>query len=259
MGSSGFDDRPERSSGGIKWFSVLLVLFLGTGVGGYFWMHRNDVPADHEHDDHEPVASAGDSAGEGGHDESSEGAQSLEGSETGANSQGTGETTGTPVADSADAGSTATGGGDSANTDTSGSADAGGTSGGRGSGTSGGHGDDGGDKPPPRPTPDMSKLIKVGALYTAKATQASGNYAAAAKTCKKLRRRKHGRLTRWRMATTKEISRFASSGVRKTKYWGRAKSKSSVTAPAINLTFGNKVGEESRANSNPRAFCVSGR
>jgi hypothetical protein len=102
----------------------------------------------------------------------------------------------------------------------------------------------------------MSKLYRVGNLYTTRTLQPAGNYAAAAKTCSRLRSKKHGRLRKWRMAKSSEVKKFKSSGIRKTKYWAKASSKSGETAPAVNLSF-DKVAQESRANPRPRAFCVS--
>jgi serine/threonine-protein kinase len=279
------DKRPETlSGGGGLGLGLLFILAIGGGVGWYLYTHPlRDGGGD-------DVADA--EAGAGANVDEDGGADPAVKAETGGDAGGTGTETGTETGaetgtsasgeptpdetgaegaatsgDGADgaAGGTAGSGSTGEAGDTGGAGSGGTTGGGSSGGSTGGgstgggstggdsSGTTGGGSTPPR-GPNMSKLHRVGSLYTHKTTGPSGNHAAAKSHCASLRRKRLGRLSKWRMASASQIKKF-SGVVKKTRYW--ASGGSGSTAPTVNLLNGQTKDTDKGAGA--RAFCVSGR
>jgi hypothetical protein len=165
-------------------------------------------------------------------------------------------TTGEPATDDegGDESTTSSGGSSSGGSSSGGSSSGGSSSGGSSSGGSSSGGDgDGGDDDGPKI--ELSKLHRVGTLYTPKDKGPAGTYAAAKSHCASLKKNKKFGLTGWRMASTSEILGFKAL-VDKLQYWGSE--TEAANAKVVTLLNG-RVGTLPQTDTKPRAFCVSKR
>ena len=241
----------QRRERGVGW--VVGMVVLGVGVvallgGGAFLAWNSGLFAASEGGATGADPDAGDTAvlavAEAGSETGAETGDSA-GTETSAGS----ETGGGETASGTETGEATTDAGETASNDTGASSQTGGAA-----GDGGDDGDDdsgGNDKPKPI---EYGNLIRQGGLYTHKSRGPNGTWKSAQDYCRGLKRKKRHGLTRWRLATTKELKSFASTEVDRLLYWTSEKDGS--TAKAVTIMNG-RVSQRETSDPAPRAFCVS--
>ncbi len=251
----GDDDRPpsslggRRESGGGKGgiIAVALLLVVG-GAGAAFWfMQKDPGPAAIVATDtgDEKADSAGESAG----DEQKAG----DTGESAGDEQNASDTAADkPPEDTAGdktAGETAATGADSGDED-SGDEDSG--------DEDSGDEDSGGDTKTKkrRPRPDMSLLVKSGSLYTHKKPGTTGSLSAAKGYCSSLKKKKYGKLSRWRLASVGEVLKFrGKSEIKRFLYWTNTKASAGKGKAVLMVT--GKPTERPVDDNRARPFCVA--
>ena len=249
-------ERERRRGGGWVWVVVILLL-AAAGGGAWAWSQGMLDPllasgSSDTQDSGEAEAGAATEAEAGeATDEpppadlaSADTGTEDTGAETGTESSGDAtETSG--AADSGDSGA------DSDSDASGGESDSDSDSGSGGSGGTGGT--PANDTPKP---PVMSKLVVVGGLYTHKSPGPNGTHDTARSYCRSLKRKKRHNLSKWRMASVSEISKFRGTEVKNLLYW--SSEKSGDAAKTVKM-FNGQSSERSTSDPSPRAFCVSRR
>ncbi len=266
----------RRKSGWVGWVIGVGVagLMIGGGVwawsAGLFAGGKTKTKAETE----TVVAADGDAAppadlpsgetttGETGSTSTSEGTTSEGTTSEGTTSEGTtsegttseGTTSeGTTAEPADDEGSSSSTSSTSGGSSSGGSSSGGSSSGGSSSGGSGDDGDDTGGSH--EPVIQLSKLHKVGSLYTPKERGPAGTFAAASSHCAKLKTSKKHGLKGWRMAKASEISTFKAA-VEKLLYW-TSEEVEGTKAKTVNLMDARAAAPRPKTDTKPRAFCVS--
>jgi serine/threonine-protein kinase len=237
MGLAEIHDAPpgrerEASSGGSgKWILlvVLLVVVIGGGVGGYFLFGDGDGESTDAGDTAAATAAAvaGDSAAAG----------STGGATTGdaTTAATTGEAT---AATTTGDDSTSTGDEDEDEDEDSGS-----------SSTK--------KKSTPKANPDKDLVVYAGGYYAPKDEPANADLAGAKRYCANLKKNRYARLRAWKLASSKEVLKFAGkSEISKFLYWTRDKPESENTGVAV-LMVTKKTTERPADDKRARPFCVA--
>jgi len=226
------DGRDDSSSGGKGIYIVVLILILGAvGAGLYFAFG--------------PGASTGDPPPEN----SAVAAGSTSGASASASA-----TSGASASEtvSATTGATGTTG---AETESSTESDS-------GSGSSSSTGDDPDDTgstatKKKKPNPDRSLVVQSGSYYAPKSESANATLAGAKSHCAKLKKNRFARLTGWKLASSKEVLKFASkSEIAKYLYWTRDKAEADDNGVAV-LMVSKKSTERPVEDKRARPFCIA--
>ncbi|MGB1276979.1 MAG: hypothetical protein ACPG77_14640, partial [Nannocystaceae bacterium] len=242
------EDRPQsglgggKSSGGKGGIIAVLLLLVIAGAGAAFWMMKGsdnvEAPA---------VASAGDSAvvsPPGPGDEKANDSEAKKAGDSEAKAADTGPK---------DTGGETTTAGGSASTSAS---DSDGDSEGKDTSSDSGGDSKSGTTKKKKVRPDTSLVAKSGSLYTHKKPGATGTLAAAKSYCSKLKRAKHAKLSRWRLATLGEVLKFRGKPeIKKYLYWTSSKASAGKGKAVIMVT--GKPTERPADDKRGRPFCVA--
>ena len=119
------------------------------------------------------------------------------------------------------------------------------------------------DKPDPKlpaPKPDLKLVVQSGSLYTPKeAAPNTKSLSEASAYCSGLKKKKFGKLERWKLATSGEVLKFRDSkDINKLTYWTSDKEVGGK-AKRVNMLRGNVMETDPNDSANTRPFCVTKR
>ncbi len=108
----------------------------------------------------------------------------------------------------------------------------------------------------PSVKPDMSVLVQSGNLYTHKTPNVGSTLANAKSACNRLKRKGLGNLTKWKLASSGQITKFRGKpGIKPLLYW--SSDKPTAGKGKVVFLVNGRTQERAVDDKKARAFCVS--